>query len=137
MDVKVSTDVGSADPDDKLLAQQWDMTHITAQTAWANGFTGTSQVRVCMIDTGVDYNHPDIIGNLWVNPQEAAGAGASSTNGYKNGIDDDGDGEHYAFDAYRTLSLCLLLQKHHMHFVHAQTQLLSVQMHTQDALTVT
>ena len=73
----MSTDVGAANPNDQYLAQQWDMTHVTAPTAWANGFTGTDQLRVCRI-----------------NPQEAAGAGASSTNGYKNGIDDDGDGEH-------------------------------------------
>ena len=96
----MSTDVGAADPNDQYLAQQWDMTHVTAPTAWQNGFTGTDQVRVCMIDTGVDYTHPDLVGNLWINPQEAAGAGATSTNGYKNGIDDDGDGEH----SFRMLS---------------------------------
>jgi len=55
-----------------------------------------------VIDTGVDYNHLDLVGNLWVNPAEAAGAGASSTNSYKNGIDDDGDGE-----PLRLLQWCL------------------------------
>ena len=93
----MSTDTGAASPDDTLLAQQWDMTHVTAPTAWANGFTGTPSVRVCIIDTGVDFTHPDLVGNLWVNPAEAAGAGATTTNGYKNGIDDDGDGKQTSY----------------------------------------
>ena len=35
-----------------------------------------------VIDTGVDYNHPDLAANIWTNPGEIAG----------NGIDDDGNG---------------------------------------------
>ncbi|KAL3143398.1 hypothetical protein ABBQ38_002222 [Trebouxia sp. C0009 RCD-2024] len=92
VDVQVSTDVGAAEPDDKYLEQQWDMIKVNAPLAWQNGFTGTAGVRVCVIDTGVDYTHPDIQANLWVNPTEAAGASATAANGYKNGIDDDGDG---------------------------------------------
>ncbi|HEU5404250.1 MAG TPA: S8 family serine peptidase, partial [Terriglobales bacterium] len=34
------------------------------------------------VDTGLDYNHPDISANVWTNSREIAG----------NGIDDDGDG---------------------------------------------
>lgn len=94
----MSTDLGAADPDDKYLPQQWDMTKVNVPLAWQNGFTGTSAVRVCVIDTGVDYTHPDIMANLWVNPTEAAGASATEANGYKNGIDDDGDGKcHYCY----------------------------------------
>jgi subtilisin family serine protease len=37
---------------------------------------------IAVIDTGVDYNHPDLKANIWVNPGEIAG----------NGIDDDGNG---------------------------------------------
>lgn len=92
IDVQVSTDAAAATPDDPLLTQQWDMNHITVPAAWTAGFTGSSDIRVCVIDTGLDYTHPDLVGNLWVNPTEAAGAGATAGNGYKNGIDDDGDG---------------------------------------------
>ena len=42
-------------------------------------------VRVCMIDTGTDLTHPDIMSNLWVNEAELNG---------KAGVDDDNNGEH-------------------------------------------
>lgn len=50
------------------------------------------QVHVCMVDTGVDLTHPDLASNLWMNPAEVNGPGATAANGYQNGIDDDGDG---------------------------------------------
>ena len=42
----------------------------------------SANVLVGVIDTGVDYNHPDLAANIWTNPGEIAG----------NGIDDDGNG---------------------------------------------
>lgn len=35
-----------------------------------------------VLDTGIDYNHPDLIDNIWVNPAEIP----------NNGLDDDGSG---------------------------------------------
>lgn len=49
---------------------------------------GDPSVIVAVIDTGVDYDHEDLKGNIWVNTGEIPG----------NGIDDDGNG--YVDDYY-------------------------------------
>lgn len=54
---------------------------IDAERAW-NVSTGSHNVMVAVIDTGVDYTHPDLAANIWTNPGEIAG----------NGIDDDSNG---------------------------------------------
>lgn len=54
---------------------------IDATEAWQIS-TGSEDVIVAVIDTGIDYTHPDLVSNIWVNPGEIAG----------NGIDDDGNG---------------------------------------------
>lgn len=59
----------------------WGLNMVKAPEAWAQGFTGEGIV-VAVIDTGVDYKHPDLDANIWVNKGEIA----------DNGIDDDGNG---------------------------------------------
>lgn len=85
-------------PDDTLLNDLWGM-HNTGQTggtsdadidapeAWEVA-TGSSEIVVAVIDTGVDYNHPDLNDNMWVNTGEIPG----------NNLDDDGNG--YIDDIY-------------------------------------
>ena len=54
---------------------------IRAPKAW-DVWTGDPDFRIAVLDTGVDYNHPDLAENIWTNPGETAG----------DGIDNDGNG---------------------------------------------
>ena len=76
----------AATPNDSYFYNQWGLNQtsdidIDAPEAWSVT-TGSDDVVVAVIDTGIDYNHPDLINNIWVNPGEIAG----------NGVDDDGNG---------------------------------------------
>lgn len=69
---------------------------INAEMAW-NITTGSKQngPLIAVIDTGVDYNHPDLINNIYTNTGEIPG----------DGIDNDGNGyiddvHGYNFQAY-------------------------------------
>ncbi|HGE70139.1 TPA: T9SS type A sorting domain-containing protein [Candidatus Poribacteria bacterium] len=72
-------------PNDYNPAVQWGLAKIQATQAW-DLTHGSTEVVIAIIDTGVDYNHPDLANNIWINPGEIAG----------NGLDDDDD--HYYVD---------------------------------------
>jgi subtilisin family serine protease len=55
---------------------------IHATAAWDVG-TGNPALKIGVLDTGIDYTHPDLAVNVWTNSAEANGA---------IGVDDDSDG---------------------------------------------
>ena len=103
--------VSAADlvPTDPSWGSLWGARQISAPAAWATG-TGSSDVVVGVIDSGVDYTHEDLAAQMWVNPNEdPTTPGDDDGNGWKNDIhgvdcanddadpaDDNGHGTHVA-----------------------------------------
>jgi subtilisin family serine protease len=80
----------SRTPNDPRFGELWGLenpgdTDIDAPEAWDRQ-TGSRDVIVAIIDTGVDYGHEDLRDNAWRNPGES-GSGRET-----NGRDDDGNG---------------------------------------------
>jgi subtilisin family serine protease len=107
-------------PNDPSFESQWSLYNtgqsggavdadIDAPEAW-DLTTGSPQVVVAVIDSGIDYNHEDLRMNMWENPGEIAGNGLDDDeNGYVDDVfginaitgrgdplDDDGHGTHVA-----------------------------------------
>jgi serine protease len=97
-DYRVTADATTNDP---RLGSLWGLNNsgqsggtadadIDAPEAW-NTTTGSGNFVVGVIDSGVDYRHPDLAANMWSNPDEIVG----------NGIDDDRNGyidDRYGYD---------------------------------------
>jgi len=104
------------EPDDPLYPIQWSLhntgqmypeggrynhppgtadSDIDAPEAW-DIITTASPIVVAVLDTGVDYNHRDLVNNMWVNQAELNGT---------EGVDDDENGyddDVYGYDFYNS-----------------------------------
>ncbi len=64
-------------PNDPLFAAQWDMQLIQAPAVWSTSTGGTTlggrEIVVAVLDHGFDLDHPDLIENIWTNPNEIPG----------------------------------------------------------------
>jgi subtilisin family serine protease len=70
-------------PDDPLYSQQTNITQTNIDDVWNEYTTGDGSQIVAILDTGVDYTHPDLEANIWINEAELNGV---------EGYDDDGNG---------------------------------------------
>jgi len=74
-------------PADPRFSELWGLenasnTDIDAIKAW-NLTKGSKNIKIAIIDTGIDYNHPDLKDQVWTNTVEQNG---------KSGVDDDNNG---------------------------------------------
>ena len=96
-------------PNDEFFDQQWYLfngsfqesstaklsalnSDTYAAEAWLYG-TSAKGIPVAVIDDGIDYTHPDLSNNLWVNKQELNGLPDFDDDG--NGFDDDVHGWNF------------------------------------------
>ncbi len=97
--------VNQTAPNDPDFSKLWGLNN-TGQTGGTAGAdiaalagweatTGSSDVVIAVIDTGVDYTHEDLVPNMWVNAKECPqGSGKCVANG------EDEDGNGYIDDFY-------------------------------------
>jgi subtilisin family serine protease len=46
----------------RFYARQWNMRAVFADQAWAAGLLGSRDIKVAILDSGIDYLHPDLVG---------------------------------------------------------------------------
>lgn len=80
----------TVDPNDPRWGDQWGPARIDAHHAW-DLTTGSSDVKVAVIDTGIDYTHPDLGGGF--------GSGFRVIGGY-DWYNDDGGTDSDPMDGY-------------------------------------
>ncbi len=72
------------------LPVSWGQQMVQAPAAWSSGANGKG-VIVAVIDSGVDYNHPQLVNQIALNSGEM-GMDTKGHDKSSNGIDDDGNG---------------------------------------------
>lgn len=76
----------SVSPLSAPMTYLWSYIDIGVEALYPHLTLPANEIIVAVIDTGVDKDHEDLVGRLWVNPVEGTEAA------YANGFDDDNDG---------------------------------------------
>ena len=119
---EVYADHGSPDKhkhaNDARFEEQWSLLNtgqnsgtagadISALRAWFKT-TGSNQVVVAVLDSGVDYTHRDLVSNIWMRPDDLPAYvddelgefndlhGFNATDNWRDPMDDNGHGTHCA-----------------------------------------
>ncbi|MFZ0390047.1 MAG: S8 family serine peptidase [Calditrichia bacterium] len=97
--------LGPYTPNDPFMVSQWHSFKTMADWAWGTwtslGFVpGDTSIVVGIVDSGVEWDHPDLMANIWVNPGEDVDGdhvvgdyGNIASGGDEDGIDNDGNGK--------------------------------------------
>lgn len=80
----------SALPNDPHLLRQWYLERIRAYDAW-NAAAADSTITIAIVDTGIDWVHPDLADAVWRNHGET-GRDTQGADRRSNRVDDDGNG---------------------------------------------
>lgn len=78
---------------------QWFFATVQAPDAW-DVTHGDDSVIIGIVDTGVDWNHPDLSDNIWINPGEDINGDSVITGADWNAADDDSNGYRDDFYGY-------------------------------------
>ncbi|KAF0152382.1 MAG: Fervidolysin [Ignavibacteria bacterium] len=81
LNLDLSNSSNNTVPNDPLYSQQSYISEVQADSVWKQTTGDTTQV-IAILDTGVDWLHPDLKNKIWINKNEIP----------NNGIDDDGNG---------------------------------------------
>lgn len=78
-------------PNDSLLSEQWAFEKLGVSDAW-DITTGSDDIILGVIDTGIDFLHPDLKNRLYVNPSEDLNNNGRFDASDIDGIDNDDNG---------------------------------------------
>lgn len=66
-------------PQEQFYSNQWALRHMNVEPVWP--WTQGAGVVVAVVDTGVNYLHPDLMDNIWINPHEVPRAADVNADG--------------------------------------------------------
>jgi len=81
--ISKSNSSSTIEVNDPLYSSQSNITSTNIDDVWDQYTTGDGSQVIAILDTGVDYTHPDLEANIWINEAELNGVA---------GYDDDGNG---------------------------------------------
>ena len=82
-------------PNDPLFENNAYMERMEMVKAWDHVKGENGEVVIAVVDTGTDWDHPDLLANVWTNPNEIPDNGADDDD---NGFVDDLHGWNFAND---------------------------------------
>jgi subtilisin family serine protease len=65
--VSLNQDLNGSYTEDQAVNKAWGIDQMSAKAVWE--ISKGAGVKVAMIDSGIDYNHPSLWGNIWVDNQ--------------------------------------------------------------------